>query len=318
MIRRLARLRTSIAAGISPTLGILAQHDPHPLFVPAWYLRSAAPDPAPRITVVTPSLDQGGFIARTVESVLAQDYPNLDYVIRDGGSSDDTMARLERYRPRLGAVHSAPDGGQGAAINAGFAATHGELMCWLNADDVLLPGSLAYVARYFARHPKVDVLYGNRVVIDEFDREVGTWVLPPHHPESIRWVDFIPQECTFWRRSLWDRCGPLDEDLHFALDWDLWRRFEAGGARFAHTRRFLAAFRRHGDQKTNFDAGEALPERAFSEIERVGERWNGIAVTIQEAHLRSQPYRLRAVPARIRERALDQVRQPRVPVYFPP
>jgi len=317
MIRRLATARDAVATALTPSLGALWQYESRPLLVPAWYLRSRAPEPPPTIALVTPSLDQGRFVARAVESVLSQGYPALSYVVRDGGSSDDTLERLEPYLPRLAGLTSELDGGQARALNAGFTEAEGEIMGWLNADDVLLPGALAYVARFFDRHPEVDVVYGNRLVIDVYDREIGRWVLPPHNPNALRWTDFLPQEATFWRRSAWDRWGPLDPDLHFALDWELFRRFEAGGARFAHTRRFLAGFRRHADQKTNFDGGDPVPDGFAAELRELNRRWNGFEVSIEEMHLRSQPYRLRAVPAQLLDRALEQVRHPRVPVYFP-
>lgn len=317
MLRRLAAARDTIADGLAPTLGQLWQYESRPLMVPAWYLRAEAPDPPPSIALVTPSLDHGRYVARAVESVLSQGYPALQYVVRDGGSADDTLARLELYRPRLTKLESAPDGGQAAAINAGFAETDGEIMGWLNADDVLLPGALAHVARFFDRHPAVDVVYGDRLVIDEYDREIGRWPLPPHHPGVLRWTDFLPQEATFWRRSAWERWGPLDANLHFALDWDLFRRFAAGGARFAHTRRYLAGFRRHANQKTSFDGGDPVPEPCAAELRELTRRWDGFEISVEEMHIRSQPYRLRAVPARLLDRLLEQVRHPRIPVYFP-
>ncbi|MGH2954355.1 MAG: glycosyltransferase family 2 protein [Solirubrobacterales bacterium] len=270
----------------------------------------------PSIAIVTPSLNQAEFVARAAESVLGQGYPRLEYVIRDGGSDDDTMARLDRFRPRLAALESGPDSGQAAAINAGFAATEGEIMGWLNADDVLLPGSLAFVARFFARNPSVDVLYGDRVVIDEWDRDVGIWALPPHSPDALRWVDFIPQESTFWRRSIWERCAPLDEGLRYALDWDLLRRFEAAGARFCHRHRLLAAFRRHPTQKTSYDAYEPVPEAVLDELLLMQRRWNGVEISEVEAFMRAQRFRLRAIPARLAYRALDRIPIPRGGVHF--
>ena len=311
----LARRRDRIAAVVSPWLGGYGlQYEPRELRVPAWYLRSRLPEPVPTISIVTPSLDQGRFIARAVESVLAQGYPRLEYVIQDGGSSDETLARLERYRSRLTRIESGPDRGQAAAINKGFSGASGDLLCWLNADDVLLPGSLAYVARWFARCPEIDILYGNRVLIDESDRDYGVWVLPRHHPHALRWINYVPQECTFWRRRIWERCGPLDEGIRYVMDWDLLRRFEAGGARFAHTRRYLAAFRRHASQKTY----RAENEELLAEWELMQRRWNGVDATPTEGLMRAQPYRLRAIPARWRERVLDRMPFPRVSVHLPP
>jgi glycosyltransferase involved in cell wall biosynthesis len=308
-----------LEGALTPRLGDLRpQYPSRQLAVPFWYLRERVPDPPPTIAMVTPSLNQGRFVARAAESVLGQGYPRLEYVVRDGGSDDDTLERLERFRPRLAGLESGPDSGQGAAINAGFAATSGEIMGWLNADDILLPGSLAFVARFFVTHPSVDVLYGDRVVIDEWDRDVGIWALPRHRLEALRWVDFIPQECTFWRRSIWDRCGPLDEELRYALDWDLLRRFEADGAEFSHRRRLLGGFRRHSDQKTSYDAYEPVPKPVLEELMWMQQRWNGVAISEVEAFMRAQPSRLRAIPARLAYRALDRVPFPRASVHFAP
>ncbi len=317
MQARLTHARDWVAGAVRPTLGDMRrQYDARQLEVPAWYLRDRVPDPAPTIAIVTPSLDQGAYVARAAESVLGQGYPALSYAIRDGGSRDDTMRRLEPFRPRLAGLESGPDGGQAAAINAGFAAAPGEIMGWLNADDVLLPGSLAFVARFFARHPEVDVVYGDRLVIDEWDRDLGIWALPPHRADALRWTNFIPQECAFWRRSIWDRCGPLDESLEFALDWDLLKRFEAGGARFRHVRRLVAGFRRHAEQKTSNDAYEPIPAPARDELHEVQLRYNGVEVSEVEAFMRSQGYRVRAVPARMAYRVLERLPHPRVEVHF--
>ena len=314
---RVRHARDWIAGLLEPSLGDLRrQYDARQLAIPFWYLRERLPDPPPSITLVTPSLNQGRFVARAAESVLGQGYPRLEYVIRDGGSSDETMSRLERFRSRLAALESRPDGGQAAAINAGFAGTDGEIMGWLNADDVLLPGSLACVARFFARHPSVDVVYGDRVVIDEWDRDIGIWALPPHRADALRWTDFIPQECTFWRRSIWERCGPLDESLSYALDWDLLRRFEASGGRFRHVRRLIAGFRRHSAQKTSHDAYEPIPEPALEELALVQRRWNGVEISEVEAFMRSQRYRLRAIPSRLAYRALERLPYPRVEAHY--
>src|SRR5439155_11875113 len=116
--------------------------------------------------------------------------------------------------------------GQAHAINLGFRHATGEILAYLNSDDLLLPGALAYVANHVVRHPEVGVVYGHRVVIDADGREVGRWVLPPQDDASLVWDDYVPQETMFWRRRAWERVGArLDETFHFALDWDLILRF---------------------------------------------------------------------------------------------
>ena len=160
------------------------------------------------ISIVTPSFNQGHVLEATLRSVLDQGYSALQYVVQDGGSTDASVAILERYSARLFAWESARDGGQSAAINRGLRRTTGDIMAYLNSDDILLPGSLAYVADFFARHPDVDVVYGHRVLIDDTGAEVGRWVLPPHDDRVIAFADFIPQETMFWRRRAWTRRLP--------------------------------------------------------------------------------------------------------------
>ena len=143
------------------------------------------------------------------------------------------------------------DTGQSQAINRGFRKTSGEIMCWLNSDDLLLPGTLEIVSKFFRENPSVDVVYGNRLQIDVNDQEIGRWILPGHDDGVLSWVDYIPQETLFWRRDIWEKIGgEIDESFSFAMDWDLLLRFRDSGATFAHIPRFLGAFRVHNKQKT--------------------------------------------------------------------
>ena len=164
---RLQRWRTRVGQWGAPRLGVHRQHSPRPLMIPARYLRARPPRDPPRISIVTPSFQQGEFLPRTIESVLSQEHPDLEYVVEDGGSTDGSVEVLERFDRLLSRWRSDPDDGQASALNRGFEGTTGEVMAWLNSDDLLLPGSLASVARCFARHPKVDVVYGSRVLVDE-------------------------------------------------------------------------------------------------------------------------------------------------------
>jgi glycosyltransferase involved in cell wall biosynthesis len=229
----------------------LKHHAPKPLHVPAAYHRTTPPSDPPLISIVTPSFNQGHVLEATLQSVLGQGYHALEYVVQDGGSTDASVAILERYSRQLLAWESGPDGGQAPAINRGFRHTSGEIMAYLNSDDILLPGALASVARYFRRHPEVDVVYGHRVLIDDVGAEIGRWVLPPHDDQAITFADFIPQETMFWRRRAWDAVGGgIDESFRFAMDWDLILRFRAAGMTFRRLPRFLGAFRVWQDQKS--------------------------------------------------------------------
>ncbi|HTO03668.1 MAG TPA: hypothetical protein VL069_08200, partial [Opitutus sp.] len=126
-----------------------------------------------------------------------------------------------------------------------------DIMAWLNSDDVYLPGTLAFVAGFFARNPEVDAIYGHRILIDENSLEVGRWFLPPHSDEMLKLNDYVPQETLFWRRRLWDRVGGIDPTFKFAMDWDLLLRFAEAKARIVRVPYFLACFRIHAAQKTS-------------------------------------------------------------------
>jgi glycosyltransferase involved in cell wall biosynthesis len=251
---------------------------------------SASPDPilwstwpqsagASALSIVTPSFNQGRFLERTLRSVLDQHYPKLEYIVKDGGSSDETVDILKRYQSSLTFCESAKDRSQAHALNLGFRHASGEIMAYLNSDDLLLPGSLHYVAAYFARHPEADVVYGHRVMVDENNSEVGRWVLPPHDDGVLSWADYVPQETLFWRRRVWERVGAtFDESFDFALDWDLILRFRDVGARFVRLPRFLGGFRLHPQQKT----ASQLAHLGLHEMNRLRQRCNGRPVSYAE------------------------------------
>jgi len=230
--------------------GNLRQYTPRPLRPEVFPELHAAN--LPSIAIVTPSFNQAGFLPQTVGSIVSQNYMPFSYCVMDGGSQDGSPEVLEC----LAAADafqwcSAPDRGQADAINRGFARVQGDVMAWVNSDDLLLPGSLDFVGRYFATHPEVDVLYGHRVLIDETGSEIGRWVVPPYFAPGLSYFDYVPQETMFWRRRVWEEVGGLDESFQFALDWDLLLRFREVGARMVRVPYFLGAFRIHPSQKTN-------------------------------------------------------------------
>lgn len=305
--RKRRSLRTTLRHWTTPRLGTLRHHPAEPLRVPTSYLRTKGPRNAPTISIVTPSYEQGRYLERTIYSVLNQNYPKLEYVVQDGGSSDETREVLEHYGASLSHWASEPDDGQADAINRGFAHTSGEIMAYLNSDDLLLPGSLAYVARYFARHPRVDVVYGQRVLIDEHDGQIGTWVLPRHDDRTLTVADYIPQETLFWRRELWERAGGMiDTSFKFAVDWDLLLRFREAGARMVRLPRFLGAFRVHAEQKTSSQL-----ELCASESARLQRRVLGRAMGDEEVHARVRPFLRRHVVYHTAYRMCERLPFPR-------
>lgn len=276
---------------LKPRLGVLNQYLPREIHVPANSTKNPSIASFPKISIVTPSFNQSEFLERTLQSVLDQFYPNLEFYVQDGGSTDGTLDVLKRYSDRLTGWATCPDSGQAQAINVGFSKTSGEIMAWLNSDDILLPGALAYVADYFSHHPEVDVVYGHRFLIDENDQEIGRWMMPAHDDQILSWADFIPQETMFWRRRIWEKAGgQIDESLHFAIDWDLLVRFREVGARFARLQRFLGGFRIHPQQKTSAE----IPT-GFLEMSQIRERTLGRVPSKGEITRAVLPYLLRHV-----------------------
>ncbi len=254
------------------------QHPPRSLSVERFPTIALDPARRPKLSIVTPSLQQAHFLTETLRGVLDHQPITIEYIVQDGGSSDHSVEVIRRFaaedEPHRKAVESStntpssptpttrritawasePDAGQADAIVRGFAKTSGnpnDLMAWINSDDFYLPGALAFVANYFAQHPDVDVIYGHRILVDESSQEIGRWFLPPHDDEVLKRYDFVPQETMFWRRRIWNKAGGLDASLKFAMDWDLLLRFQAAGARIVRVPYFLACFRVHPAQKTS-------------------------------------------------------------------
>ena len=290
------RLKWRLRTVLSPRLGNLRQHPPVPMRPIKAFRSKVAAENLPMISLVTPSYQQGGFLERTIRSVLDQGYGNLEYIVQDGGSSDQSVSVIERYADRIARWESRQDNGQAHAINLGLVKSHGDVMGWLNSDDVLLPNALTFVGDYFARHPSVDVIYGNRLLIDEHDSEIGRWVLPKHSKDALSWADFVPQETMFWRRDIWDRAGgQIDETFQFAIDWDLLIRFREAGARFVHIPRFLGGFRVHEEQKT----AAAIDDTGYEEMERIRARVHGEPPTPEQIRSALRPYLARHMVAHL-------------------
>jgi hypothetical protein len=152
-------------------------------------------------------------------------------------------------------------------------------MGYLNSDDMLAPGALQYVGRFFRQYPRIDSIYSHRCIVDESNKVGSYWILPPHSKYLMKRWDLIPQETCFWRRSLFERCGTVDKSLHFALDYDLFVRFMNAG-RFCRANRFLGAFRYHSDAKTS----RLLDDLGQREIRRVREK-NGLRIHRGESML---------------------------------
>jgi glycosyltransferase involved in cell wall biosynthesis len=182
-------------------------------------------NPWQKISIITPSYNQGHFLEKTIRSVLLQGYPNLEYIVIDGGSTDNSVEIIKKYEPWLTYWVSESDRGQADAINKGFARATGQIFAWLNSDDIYLPNALQLVAEKFSQEPEVGALVGIGHKVDESDRIVYT---PPRGPElnfqsflDWRKSHFMQPSC-FFTREAWQTCGPLNESLNYCLDVDLW------------------------------------------------------------------------------------------------
>jgi GT2 family glycosyltransferase len=297
IVRCAGTLRAMLRKLLRPPMWTYHQFPPRQPHFPASYIKSIPTKSAPRFAIVTPSFNQGRFIKATIDSVLGQNYPALDYLVKDAGSQDETLATLKSYGADL-RWRQETDRGQAHAINDAFRHVDGELMGWLNSDDVLAPHALAAVADYFETHRDVDIVYGHRVFIDASGLEIGRAVLPPHNSKTLRYADYVPQETLFWRRHVWEKLGGLDESFQYALDWDFLLRASAAGFKFARIPRFLACFRIHQRQKTSAWLERGMSEQAVLRARWVHPDWTwtqvnfGISRYMLRQHLYHRAWRL--------------------------
>ncbi|MEM8567465.1 MAG: glycosyltransferase family 2 protein [Bacteroidota bacterium] len=238
-----------------------------------------------KFSVVTPSYNQGSFIERTIQSVLSQKGVDLEYVICDGGSSDSTLDVLRRYSDYLNWVSEA-DGGQADAVNKGIQATSGDIIAWINSDDIYYAEAFAKVKHIFETHPKVQVIYGNANHIDKSDHIIESYPTEHWNYTRLKDVCFISQPATFFRRNLVHQYGGLNASLNFCMDYELWLRY-GRHTDFFYLAEVLAGSRLYQDTKTlgqrvavHYEINEMLKEK-FS---LVPEKWvlSYISILVEE------------------------------------
>lgn len=219
-----------------------------------------------KITIVIPSYNQAGFIRETLDSILGQQTDHeVEVIVMDGGSTDGTTDILKEYGERIRWV-SEKDEGQSDAVNKGIEKASGEIIGWLNSDDLYEPGSLPEVLDVFARDPDCRWVYGKCRIIDEEGKEIMKWIthyknlsLKRYSAGKIFRENFISQPAVFFRKDLFEEAGPLDTTLNYAMDYDLWLRF-AKRSKPCYIDRYLARFRRHGSSKSETGTREQFRE----------------------------------------------------------
>lgn len=208
----------------------------------------------PLVSIITPSYNQGEFLEQTIQSVLNQSYPKIEYLVIDGGSQDQSLEIIRRFSDRLDYWESNPDRGQAEAINKGLLRAKGHILGWLNSDDILLPSSVSLVVNTLIDHPEIDVVYGRLNRIDEGGKLVPTPVLPKDRVtfEAAHAIGecVVNQPGCFWRRRMTERVGYLDESLRYVMDYEYWLRMLVAGAKFKRLDETLAAFRLSSRSKT--------------------------------------------------------------------
>jgi glycosyltransferase involved in cell wall biosynthesis len=209
------------------------------------------PSALPLVSIITPTYNMAKYLTETIESVLSQDYPNIEYIVVDGASTDGSLDILERYQGRL-RYFSEPDRGPSDAAWKGFRQARGEIFAWLNADDTFLPGAVRKGVEYFQAHPETDVVYGEGWWIDESGATIGRYPTLPFDAKVLERDCFICQPASFIRATAYRRCE-LDPSVNRSFDYDLWIRMAKAGISFDAIPQYLANSRMHTGAKTIYE-----------------------------------------------------------------
>jgi len=232
-------------------------------------------DPSwPKISIVVPSYNQSVFLERTLISILNQNYPNMELIVIDGGSNDGSQDIINRYDKYIDYWISEKDKGQSDALNKGFAKTSGEIIAWLNSDDIYLPGTLRRVGSEVMSRPRVDVFYGNEYIIDEDDQIIKERRVTSGLP-IFSMLGFLAgnfgyyQPASFWKKELYLKVGGVDSSFRFTMDNDLFAKFDLAGAKYCFIKQFLSGFRLHSGSKTT-----NMQDIAAGELKHIYEKYN--------------------------------------------
>jgi len=228
------------------------------------------------VSIITPSFNQAAFLEATIQSVLAQSYPNIEYILIDGGSDDGSLEIIKRYQKHFAYWQSQKDEGQTDAINQGLNRAKGKYQAWINADDILLTNAVEEAVKYLDDHADTGLVYGQADFINASGKIIGQFAAAQtDYKKLLRGYVHVPQQAAFWRGDLWNRVGPLDKSFFFAMDYDLWVRI-AKVSRVTFLARKWAQFRLHGESKTMIDDLRGWPEMLKVHKREGGGRWSYI------------------------------------------
>lgn len=219
---------------------------------------------SPKISIITPSYNQAQFLERTIVSVLGQNYPNLEFIIMDGGSTDGSVDIIKKYEDQLTYWVSEKDSGQSNAINKGFQMATGDWVAWQNSDDTFLPDAFKSLVAASKGSPQADLIIGNMLMIDANDSTIRDMkFVKPSYGALLAEGMILTNQAAFWKRSLHEKLGFLNEDLHYAFDYDWFLRVTKNKIKSIHVNKFWGCLRFHEDTKTSTIQDVAIKEYAY-------------------------------------------------------
>jgi len=239
--------------------------------------------PLPLVSIITPSFNQARYLEATIQSVLSQNYPRSEYIIMDGGSTDGSVEIIKKYESKLAWWVSEKDQGQTDAINKGLAHAKGDILAWINSDDIYEPNAISSAVDFLQAHPEIGLVYGDANYINEAGGVIGRF--PAAQTDLVRLrrgYVHIPQQAAFFRADLWRAVGPLDPSFYFAMDYDLWVRL-AAHSQVKYIPQTWANFRLHTSGKTI-----SADDRCWPEMLRVHYRDGGkfLSVIVAKYYIR--------------------------------
>ncbi|MFX0203133.1 MAG: glycosyltransferase family 2 protein [Candidatus Hodarchaeota archaeon] len=267
----------------------------------------------PSISVVIPSLNQGEYIEETIISILGQQYPNLEIIVIDGGSTDNTIEIIEKYSSQISHWESKKDKGQADAINRGMRLSSGEILCWLNSDDMYLPGALLDIGKRFSgRTDQSCLIYGAAVLVEQGDGKLwsGALTAAPFEAFALTYSDFIQQPSAFWTRKLWEYTGELNTNYKYVLDWD-WFIRASRITQFEYIPKFYSVYRLTLLMKSRIGGAQRRKEVLEIVENNSSNYWKNLFIEVEKSYLQIKQKSAFLESLRIPKRHLL------LPLFFP-